>query len=163
MARRITTATSTAQVVDPAPGGSEVFLDTGYLIALEDADDGNHPAAIEHREGLREMPYLTTTSYIVDEVVTFFNVRGQHDKAVELGQMLLSSPSVRMIHVSEDLLGRGLDLLQRRPDKRYSLTDCISFIVMRDLEIMTAFAFDKHFKQEGFLREPGEAKEPRER
>jgi predicted nucleic acid-binding protein len=34
---------------------------------------------------------------------------------------------------------------------------------MRDLGIMTAFAFDKHFKQEGLLTEPGEAKEPRER
>lgn len=153
-------------MTDPAsPGttirGDKVFLDTGYLIALEDADDENHSAAIMHREGLWEMPSLTTTSYIVDEVVTFFNVRGQHTKAVELGQMMLSSSSVRMIHVSEDLLVQGFDLLLRRSDKRYSLTDCISFVVMRELEIMTAFAFDKHFKQEGFVREP--VREQRER
>ena len=89
---------------DTASPGAGVFVDTGYLIALEDADDGNHSCAREHREGLRQMPSLTTTSYIVDEVVTFFNVRGQHGKAVELGEVLLSSPSVRMVHVGEDLL-----------------------------------------------------------
>lgn len=137
---------------DTVSQGAGVFVDTGYLIALEDADDGNHSRAHEHREGLREMPSLTTTSYIVDEVVTFFNVRGQHGKAVELGEALLSSPSVRMVHVGEDLLGRALDLLRGRPDKRYSLTDCVSFVVMRERGIATAFAFDRHFEQEGFAR-----------
>jgi predicted nucleic acid-binding protein len=125
-------------------------VDTGYLIALEDADDDNHPAAV----GFREMPSLTTTSYIVDEVVTFFNVRGQHGKAVELDEALLLSPSVVMVHVGEGLLGRGLALLRERPDKRYSLTDCISFVVMRERGLSVAFAFDKHFEQEGFARKP---------
>jgi len=121
-------------VVDPASSG--VFVDTGYLIALEDADDDNHPAATRHREDLTRMPPLMTTSYVVVEVVTFFNVHGQHDKAVELGEALLSSPSVA------------------RQDKRYSLTDCVSFVVMRNLGITTAFAFDRYFEQEGFVMEP---------
>lgn len=148
------TPTSMIGMPDPSRRGTEVLLDTGYLIAMEDADDANHPSAMEHREGLRRMPPFMTTSYVVDEVVTFFNVRGHHGKAVELAEMLLSSPSVTVIHVSEDLLRRGITLLQDRPDKRYSLTDCISFVVMRDREISTAFAFDKHFEQEGFVREP---------
>jgi predicted nucleic acid-binding protein len=133
---------------------TEVFLDTGYLVGLEDADDENHPAAREHREGITRVPTLTTTSYVLDEVVTFFNVRGQHAKAVELGEMLLGSPSVRMIHVGQDLLMRSLGLLRDRPDKRYSLTDCISFVVMRERSISVAYAFDRHFEQEGFVREP---------
>lgn len=122
--------------------GAEVFVDTGYLIALEDADDGNHPAAREHREGLRELPALLTTSYVLDEVVTFFNVRGRHGKAVELGQTLLSSPSVRLINVGEALLRRGFDLLWERPDKDYPLTDCVSLVVMRERVTTVAFAFD---------------------
>lgn len=100
------------------------------------------------------MPPLTTTSYVVDEVVSFFNVRAQDGKAIELGEALLSSPSVSMVHVSEDLLGRGLALLRDRPDKRYSLTDCISFVVMRERGITTALAFARHFDQEGFARAP---------
>ena len=91
---------------------------------------------------------------MVDEVTTFFNVRGQHAKAVEIGEALLFSPSVRMIHVEEDLLARGLDLLRERPDKRYSLTDCVSSVVMRERQISTTFAFDRHFEQWGFVKEP---------
>lgn len=82
-------------------------MDTGYLIALEDADDSYHPTAIEHRESLTRMPRITITSYVVNEVVTFFNACGQHAKAVELGETLLSSPSVKMIHVGEDLILHG--------------------------------------------------------
>lgn len=55
---------------------AEVFLDTGYLIALEDADDQDHEAARDHWQRLPAFPILTTTSYVFDEVVTFFNGRG---------------------------------------------------------------------------------------
>jgi predicted nucleic acid-binding protein len=134
--------------------GAGVFLDTGYLVALEDADDQNHPTAREHFDGLASMPTLTTTSYVLDEVVTFFNVRGRHAKAVEVGERLLGSPSVEMVHVGEDLLRRGFSLLRDRPDKDYSLTDCVSFVLMRERGISVAFAFDRHFEQEGFVREP---------
>lgn len=70
---------------DPFSSGAEVFVDTGYPIALEDADDANHTAARLHRERLTPVFRLTTTSYMVDEVVTFFNMRVRHGKAVELG------------------------------------------------------------------------------
>jgi uncharacterized protein len=73
---------------------------------------------------------------------------------VRLGETLLSSPSVRMIHVGEDPLARGPDLLRSRPDKRYSLTDCVSFALMRERGISGALAFDRHLEQEGFAREP---------
>jgi uncharacterized protein len=89
-------------------------------------------------------------------VVTFFNVRGRHAKAVEVGERLLGSPSVEMVHVGEDLLRRGFSLLRDRPDKDYSLTDCVSFVLMRERGISVAFAFDRHFEQEGFVREPYE-------
>jgi hypothetical protein len=103
-ARPSTTAISTARVIDSTLPGAETFVDTGYLIALEDADDGNHQVAVQHREGLGEMPLMTTTSYVADEVVTFFDVRGQHGKAVELGEALLGSVPVKMVHVGEDPL-----------------------------------------------------------
>ena len=135
------------------------FLDTGYLIALEDADDTNHEPAREHWKGLRQRLssgtlMLTTTSYVLDKVVTFFNVRGHHRKAVELGEKLMGSASLELVHVEEDLLQRGFAYLKQRQDKRYSLTDCVSFVVMADCGITTAFAFDRHFAQAGFRKEP---------
>ena len=134
--------------------GADVFLDTGYLVALEDADDENPSTAREHFDGLASMLTLTATSYVLDVVVTYFNVRGRHAKTVEVGEMLLGSPSVGMVYVGEDLLRRGFGLLRDRPDKDYSLADCVSFVAMRDRGISVAFAFDRHFEQEGFVREP---------
>jgi hypothetical protein len=37
-----------------------------------------------------------------------------------------------------------------RPDKRYSLTDCSSFVIMRRLGITEAITTAHHFRQEGF-------------
>ena len=132
-----------------------VFLDTGYVIALELASDQNHVAASKHwRSVLKSLPLLFTTSYVFDETVTFFNSRGHHGKAVEVGGYLLSSPSVRLIHVEESLFQEGWTYFQKHSDKKYSLTDCISFLVMKEFGIEIAFAFDKHFAQAGFKKLP---------
>ncbi len=132
-----------------------LFIDTGYLLALELAHDQNHPVAKQHWQSLLDaLPRLTTTSYVFDETVTFFNSRGYHAKAVEVGNNLLYSPSVQLIHVDEALFHEGWKLLQQYQDKRYSLTDRISFATMRKLGIDTALAFDRHFMQAGFQMLP---------
>jgi predicted nucleic acid-binding protein len=132
-----------------------VFLDTGYVIALELKSDENHKKALKHwRSVARSLPLLVTTSYVFDEIVTFFNSRGHHTKAAEIGNRLLSSPSIRLIHVEEDLFQEGWNYFQKHKDKDYSMTDCISFLVMHEFGIDTAFAFDKHFVQAGFKRVP---------
>ncbi len=106
------------------------FIDTGYLIALETLDDQNHDITLTHWQGLLKLlPPLFTTSFVFDEVVTFFNNRNHHFKAVEIGSKLLSSPSIKFIHVNEALFYEGWQYLKRHDDKSYSLTDCISFIV----------------------------------
>jgi uncharacterized protein len=86
--------------------------------------------------------------------VTFFNSRGQHTKAIQGGNNLLLSPSVQLIHVDTALFYEGWAYFQRHQDKDYSLTDCISFLVMQKLGIGTASAFDQHFVPAGFTKEP---------
>jgi predicted nucleic acid-binding protein len=67
-----------------------VLLDTGYLLALELLNDQNHRAALKHWRSMRKaLPPLVTTSYVFDEVVTYFNSRGYHSKAIEVGNRLL--------------------------------------------------------------------------
>lgn len=115
------------------------FLDTGYVLALELANDQNHASARQHWQSLEDgLPSLVTTSYVFDEIVTFFNSRGYHQKAVEVGISLLESSSLEIIHVDEDLFSRGWLYLQQHQDKRYSLTDCISFVVMGNRGIKIA-------------------------
>lgn len=128
------------------------FLDTGYLIALEASDDQHHDAALRHwrEEILVAPPLIITTSYVFDEVVTFFNSRDRHAKAIEIGRRLQASDTVEIVHVTRELFNAGWLLFQERSDKRYSLTDCISFVVMERRQIENAMAFDRHFEQAGF-------------
>lgn len=137
---------------------AEVFIDTGYLLALERRSDENHEVALAHWRARKEerLPGLISTTYVFDEVVTYLNARGLHASAVKVGNRLIESPSVELVHVDGALFHAAFDLFSERPDKGYSLTDCVSFVLMREREITNAFAFDRHFEQEGFTREPPE-------
>ncbi|PKO21050.1 MAG: hypothetical protein CVU38_16825 [Chloroflexi bacterium HGW-Chloroflexi-1] len=57
-----------------------------------------------------------------------------------------------MIHVDPALWQRGWQLFIERPDKDWSLTDCISFLVMQDRKIRRAFTSDHHFEQAGYVK-----------
>lgn len=133
-----------------------VFVDTSYLLALELANDQHHNVALKHWKQVikKASLQLVTTSYVFDEVVTFFNCRGHHSKAIEIGNRLLRSPSVNMIHIDETLFHEGWLYFQQYQDKDYSLTDCISFVVMHRHAIHTAYTFDHHFEQAKFNSEP---------
>ncbi len=93
---------------------------------------------------------LITTTYIFNEVVTFFNSRNLHYKAVEVGNRLLESPDIELIEIEQTLFNQGWEYFQKHKDKSYSLTDCLSFIVMQQREIVTALTLDNHFYQAGF-------------
>lgn len=136
---------------------TEAFLDTGYIIALEVADDQRHQEAVKHWQGLTSsfsLPRLVTTSFVLDEVVTFLNSRNQHAKAIEVGNRLMVSPTVQFVHVDEALFYEGWRYFEQNTDKAYSLTDCISFVLMKQHGLQAALAFDKHFSQAGFQKLP---------
>jgi len=134
----------------------KLFLDTSFLIALETADDQHHREASVHWENMtRSLPLLVTTSYVFDETVTFFNSRNRHPKAMEIGNLLLASPSVQLIHIDEALFHEAWRHFVQHEDEAYSLTDCASFVVMKKLRIRNALTFDKHFIQAGFEIKPG--------
>jgi uncharacterized protein len=128
-----------------------LFLDTSFVIALELKDEQHHQAAKSYWKNMtKTSTQLVTTSYVFDEVVTFFNSRGRHDKAVEVGNRLLSSMVINLIQVDELLFLEGWNYFQKHRDKSYSLTDCISFLVMQQLNIKIALTLDHHFSQAGF-------------
>ncbi len=87
-------------------------------------------------------------------MATFFNSRGLHDKAVEVGNRLLESPSVELIQVDQKLFLQGWQYFKDHQDKSDSLTDCISFVVIEQQQIPEALTFDKHFIQAGFKKLP---------
>lgn len=132
-----------------------LFLDTSFILALEDADDQHHEEARTYWLSFPRKPKpLVTTSYIFDETITLIRKRLDHAHAKEAAQRLRSSPSVNLIHINEDDFEAGWKWFERYPDKGFSFTDCVSFAVMKRLRIKVALTFDRHFAQAGFERKP---------
>ena len=86
---------------------------------------------------------------------------------VELGDALLTPPDRAKYHAafssvmnanansksflcSSDWFQKGVAFHKYRPDKEWSLTDCLSFVVMQERGISRALAYDHHFEQAGF-------------
>lgn len=127
------------------------LLDTSYILALEIKNESAHQQVLPNWITLaKSKPLLVTTTYIFDETVTFFNSRNLHHKAVEVGNRLLLSPDIELVEIDRNLFNRGWQYFQKYQDKSYYLTDCLSFIVMEQREIVTALTLDRHFLQAGF-------------
>ena len=126
-----------------------IFLDTGYLLALFDPADELRSRAIAWSLTLRESCLLT--EYIIWECVNAFSHPADRSTAHLLVDYLRSEPGYEIVSASPGLFAAGLLLHKERPDKAWSLTDCISFHIMRERDIQRALAFDAHFEQAGFV------------
>ncbi len=61
-----------------------------------------------------------------------------------------ANPQMRIIPPDQTLFEEGIQLYTNRSDKAWSLTDCISFVVMQREGITEALTGDHHFEQAGF-------------
>ena len=125
-----------------------IFLDTGYLVALLDPRDQLHARALGWA-GIVNEP-LVLTEYVLWECVNYFSAPIDRPKAHALLDLVASDSAYELIPASPQLFARGLQLHAERQDKFWSLTDCISFVVMQDRSIHRALAYDHHFEQAGF-------------
>ena len=129
-----------------------VFVDTAYWIAVVWHTDQWALSARRAREALGERARLVTTDEVLSEFLDFMGTRGSdlRRRAAQMVRAILSNPNVGVFHQSHESFLRGLVLYEERPDKGYTLTDCISMDTMRAQGIADALSADQHFAQEGF-------------
>jgi uncharacterized protein len=125
-----------------------VFVDTVYLLALINPNDFWHEKALEWARRISEP--LVTTEAVLTEVADALSHRDRRKWAIDAIRDLRSDPQVAVTPGSADLFLRGFELYASRHDKDWSLTDCMSFVAMRDLGIDRALTADIHFAQAGF-------------
>ena len=127
------------------------FADTFYWIALTDLRDSAHERALALASETPDALLITTDEVLI-EFLTFFGTAPEpmRRKALANAQGILNSPSVRVIPQTRSSLLSGMVLYGARPDKHYSLTDCISMQTMRREGLMDVLTNDRHFEQEGF-------------
>ncbi len=124
-----------------------IFVDTGAWFAAFVPNDPHHAAARDWLESNTEP--LLTSDYVLDETLTLLRVRGEQSRAFILGEQILSESIVSLHLVTIREIQLAFDIFSKFEDKRWSFTDCVSRVVMDELKISTAFAFDEHFRQFG--------------
>jgi predicted nucleic acid-binding protein len=130
-----------------------VFADAHYWVAIINDQDQSHAAAKAISRTLTGVTIFTTEEALT-EVLAFFCEQGQHLRQLTTATVrsLAADPMIRIVQQSHQSFLTGLALYEGRPDKGYSLTDCISMLVMRQEGITEVLTHDNHFTQEGFTK-----------
>lgn len=99
---------------------------------------------------LRITGRITTTVPVLLETANILSKPAWRAAGIALINHLLQRPDVAVVSLSKGLWLSGWDLFSKRPDKAWSLTDCVSFLVMEDNGLSEALTADEHFRQAGF-------------
>jgi predicted nucleic acid-binding protein len=126
-----------------------LFVDTGYVIALINQNDQYHHQAQRLAEQYEGYPLVTTDAVLLEIGNALSRIA--KTEASQILRYFQQADEVTLIHMNPVLFRRALEHYEQYQDKSWGLVDCLSFIVMREMEITTALAFDNHFVQAGFL------------
>lgn len=130
---------------------NRLFADSSYYIALLLESDQMHSRALELSKQQRIVnTQLVTTAWVLTEVANALAAARMRLRFIALLDALKASAGSQIIEPESSTFNAGVDLYRDRPDKGWSLTDCISFVVMNREGITNALTADRDFEQAGF-------------
>lgn len=124
-----------------------IFLDTGFIVALELEKDENHKAAVRINKEIASAAYGHTyiSDYVLDEILTLIMARTNDvSMAVKTGTYL--KPSANLIRIGDYAFDEAWNIFKSQKVARFSFTDCTSISVMKEHDIKNIATFDKSFK-----------------
>lgn len=114
-------------------------------------EDQWRSTVVHASEKIENIPIVTVDEVLV-ETLNYFAESGEYLRrlAFENIRAILLNKNIEVISCSHDVFLDAIELYENRPDKGYSLTDCISMNTCRELGISEILTHDDHFTQEGF-------------
>jgi uncharacterized protein len=131
---------------------NRIFVDALYWVAVVNPRDQWHVRAVEVGTSVQERG-LVTTELVLIELMNFFGEYGVSFrlKTARLVQALLDRDDLEVVEQNHAAFIAGIELYRARPDKGFSLIDCISMNVMRERGLTEVLTHDHNFTQEGFV------------
>jgi uncharacterized protein len=127
------------------------LLDTSFVLALENRDDPYHERAKSLANDFnRESGVLLLHWGILLEIGDGYARIERREKGCRLLDKLRREEGFRIVSLTGTLLQDAIALYGKRSDKNWGLTDCISFVLMRQEGVFEAMTADAHFRQAGF-------------
>lgn len=130
-----------------------VFVDTAAWLALLNSRDVYHETANQVMSTLRQQKVqLMTTEFVLLEVADALAAPAFRQQTIQFINSLKDIPFLTIVPINKGLYDSAWELYSNRFDKEWGLTDCSSFVMMEQEEIVTAFTTDHHFVQAGFQK-----------
>ena len=129
----------------------KIFADTFYWAALLNPKDQWHQQTNETRRKLGKTNLVTTETVLI-ELLNFFSEYGaeMRQTVVDTVRDILVDLDIEYVPHSPEAFLDALDFYESRSDKGYSLTDCVSMLTMKNLNLREILTHDNHFEQEGY-------------
>ena len=132
--------------------GPEVFIDTsGFYALLVRGDDRHRHATDFMREAALRKRRFVTTDYVLDETATLLQARGRTGVVPRFFDSVFGSRACRVLWMDPERFDRTRALFVGRLGQRWSFTDCLSFVVMKELRLREALTKDTHFRSASFV------------
>ena len=125
-----------------------IFIDTSYFLALINSRDKYHEVAKE--AAAHAAPPFVTSEAVLFELGNALARPPQRNLAIQSLQQIRADPNIEIVHIDPDLFAQTIAFYRARPDKGWGLTDCSSFVIMRQRGLFEALTADKHFEQAGY-------------
>ena len=125
-----------------------IFVDTSYFLALVNSRDEFHKHASILADQIEAK--LITTEAVLTEIGNALAKSQWRELAVDTLNDLRDDEDVEILSITPQLFSKALKFYSSRMDKEWGLTDCISFVVMKERKLTDALTTDHHFEQAGF-------------
>ena len=125
-----------------------VFADAFYFVARLNRNDQHHERVLKFSRDFRAR--LLTSDWVLMEVADALAASECRGRVRGFILHLRGTAACEIVPASRELLDRALDLYHQHADKQWTLTDCVSFVIMRERQLTDALTGDKHFEQAGF-------------
>jgi uncharacterized protein len=127
---------------------NRVFADSHFFFAILNPHDAAHAKAID--VGRQHRGPLVTTAWVLTEVADGLASTPRRQAFRRLLEDIEDNKTNLVVPANAETFEKGVELYHARPDKQWSLTDCISFVVMSEEGVTEALTGDHHFEQAGF-------------
>jgi uncharacterized protein len=127
---------------------SRIFADSFYFFAILNPHDPAHSKAVDFSRQNRGP--LATTAWVFTELADGLASTSQRHVFRRVLDDFETNRANLIVPANAETYEKGVELYHGRPDKQWSLTDCISFTVMKEEGIVEALTGDRHFEQAGF-------------
>jgi predicted nucleic acid-binding protein len=118
------------------------FVDSNYFIALNNTTDHLHQPAKEIAQKIADSQLLIS-DYVFSEIMTVMTQRVSKNRALDLGEQLLTSPYIQLIQTGRKQFERTWEIFAQLESKNISFVDCSIVASLETHQIDNLISFDQ--------------------